>query len=86
VARGAFWRRRPGLHRPLALRATVPVGDAPSWEDDDTCLLANTRSDDVSFVSLAEARETARPPAGRGAKHITIGRVPADVLNAVAAN
>lgn len=72
---------------PLELIATVPLGDAPSWaamaSGGERCLLANSRSDDVSIVSMAEAREVARLPAGRGAKHITVADIPVDVLAAV---
>ncbi len=70
--------------RDLELLATVPVGDAPSWSslsaDGRLCVLANTRSDDVSIVSLASRSEVARLPAGRGPKHITVGQVPVSVL------
>lgn len=68
----------------LTLAATINVGDAPSWsvfsEDGSQCLLANTRSDNVSFVSLSDQIEIARVPVGRGPKHITLGRVPMDLL------
>lgn len=70
----------------LSLIGAVPVGDAPSWaaiaSDGQICVLANNRSDDVSMVSIADRREIARLPAGRGPKHITIGHVPEDVLAA----
>ncbi len=73
--------------RTLGLQKTVPVGNAPSWSmfvpDSDVCLVANTRSDDVSFVSATDQNEAARVPVGRGAKHISIGRVPEDVLVAI---
>ncbi len=68
----------------LTLIATVPVGDSPGWSEladrDRICLLANTRSDDLSFVSIAERRELARLKMGDGPKHITVARVPASVL------
>lgn len=68
----------------LALKTTIDVGDAPSWavfsEDGSHCLLANTRSDNVSFISLSKQSEVARVPVGRGAKHITIGRVPEELV------
>lgn len=71
----------------LKLKRTIAVGDAPSWavfsEDGSHCLLANTRSDTVSFISLSEQREIARVPVGRGAKHITMGRVPVDLLGKI---
>jgi DNA-binding beta-propeller fold protein YncE len=68
----------------LTLIATVPVGDSPGWselaDDDRLCLTANTRSDDLSFVSVAERKEVARLKLGDGPKHITVARVPAEVL------
>jgi hypothetical protein len=64
--------------------ATVPVGDAPGWAEladhDRVCLIANTRSDDLSFVSVAQRKELARLKVGDGPKHITVARVPTDVL------
>jgi len=69
------------------LLATIPVGDAPGWSelaaDDSVCLLANTRDDTVSFVSVAERKEVLRLPAGNGPKHITIAKIPAVVLASV---
>jgi DNA-binding beta-propeller fold protein YncE len=69
-----------GLH----LIITVPVGDAPSWAvfnaAGDICALANTRSDDVSLVSVADAVEISRIAVGRAPKHITVGRVPETLL------
>lgn len=73
----------------LSLIATVPVGDAPGWSEmadsDRVCLLANSKSDDLSVVSLAERKEIARVKMGDGPKHITLARVPADVLAGAAA-
>ncbi|MEM0953760.1 MAG: hypothetical protein AAGI24_06440 [Pseudomonadota bacterium] len=70
--------------QPLALVATVPVGDAPSWSALDAsgehCLIANNRSDDVSVVSMLDLAEVARIRVGRAPKHITIGRVPAEII------
>jgi DNA-binding beta-propeller fold protein YncE len=64
----------------LTLITTVSVGDAPGWaetaEEGRVCLTANTRSDDVSFISIAERKEVLRLPIGNGPKHITITRVP----------
>ncbi|HEY8614819.1 hypothetical protein [Phenylobacterium sp.] len=72
--------RAPGL----SLIATVPVGDAPGWsevaENGRTCLVANTRSDDLSVISIAERKETARLKLGDGPKHITVARVPVEAL------
>ncbi len=71
----------------LSLIRTVPSGDAPSWSassaNDRYCVVANTRSDDVSIVSYESQTEVARLPAGRGPKHVTIGMVPAAVLEAL---
>jgi DNA-binding beta-propeller fold protein YncE len=68
----------------LKLIATIPVGDAPGWaamaDDDRVCILANSRDDTVSFVSVAQAQEQSRLPAGDGPKHITVARIPAEVL------
>ncbi|MEM8917246.1 MAG: hypothetical protein AAGE37_00185 [Pseudomonadota bacterium] len=69
----------------LSLKTVVDVGNAPSWaeysEDGSLCLVANTRSDDVSFVSRDSETEVARVPAGRGPKHITLGRIPMDLID-----
>jgi DNA-binding beta-propeller fold protein YncE len=68
----------------LTLIATVPVGDSPGWaelaDNDRVCILANTRSDNVSVVSVAERKELVRFRTGDGPKHITVAKVPADVL------
>ena len=68
----------------LSLVQAIAVGNAPSWAafagDGDICLIANTRSDEVSLVSLSELREVARLKTGRGAKHVTIGQVPESVI------
>lgn len=73
----------------LSLIAAIPVGDGPGWsantQGDRYCLLANSRSDDVSVISYTDLTEVARLPAGRGAKHITVGRVPVAVVEAVKA-
>jgi hypothetical protein len=49
------------------------------------CLIANSRSDDLSFVSIASRREVLRLPIGNGPKHITVARVPAAVAAAIKA-
>jgi DNA-binding beta-propeller fold protein YncE len=70
----------------LTLIATVPVGDAPGWAEmadhDRVCLVVNTRSNDLSFISLAEHRELVRLKLGKGPKHIAVARVPAAVIDA----
>lgn len=71
----------------LEVTAIVPVGDAPSWSaitrDGRICVVANNRSDDVSLVDMEAGVETARITAGRAPKHITIGDVPLDVIDAL---
>jgi DNA-binding beta-propeller fold protein YncE len=78
--------RAPGL----TLIATVKVGDSPGWSEiadrDRLCLVANTRSDDLSFVSIPDHKETARIRVGDGPKHITVAKVPAAVLDAFKAS
>ncbi|MEO0983879.1 MAG: serine/threonine protein kinase [Pseudomonadota bacterium] len=72
----------------LELITTTPVGDAPSWAaispDQNLCVIANNRSDDVSLIDMESGEEVARLPAGRAPKHVTIARVPDAVLQAVA--
>jgi len=71
----------------LTLITTVPVGDAPGWaetaEEGRVCLTANTRSDDLSFISIVERKEVLRLPIGNGPKHITVARLPTSVIAAV---
>jgi DNA-binding beta-propeller fold protein YncE len=70
----------------LTLIATIPVGDAPGWTEmadhDRRCLVVNTRSGDLSFISLDERKEVARIPVGKGAKHIAVAQVPVAVIKA----
>jgi DNA-binding beta-propeller fold protein YncE len=70
---------------PLAIRHLVPVGDAPSWAaldgSGERCILPNTRSNNVSIVSVAEGTELARVYTGRAPKHVSVGRVPARLLD-----
>lgn len=69
---------------PMQLLTSVDTGDAPSWAaisaDGATCVLPNTRSDDVSLVDMATGTERARVPVGRGPKHVTIGSVSASLF------
>ena len=71
----------------LTLVTTIPVGDAPGWaeigEGGRTCLIANTRSDDLSIISIPDRAEVARLEIGNGPKHITVGRIPAAVFEAL---
>ncbi len=68
----------------LTTLATIPVGDAPSWAALDLsggrCILPNTRSNDVSILSIEEQRELARVRVGAAPKHVTVGRVPAKLF------
>lgn len=70
----------------LTLIATVPVGKAPGWAEmadhDRLCLIANTRSGDVSFISVAEGKELVRLKLGKGPKHIVVAQIPAAVIDA----
>ena len=70
----------------LTLIATIPVGDGPGWaetaEHGRTCLIANTRSDDVSIISIEQRKEIQRLKMD-SPKHITVTRVPASVVAAV---
>jgi DNA-binding beta-propeller fold protein YncE len=54
----------------LTLVATIPVGDAPGWaevaEEGRTCLIANTRSDELSIIDIAKGAEVARLAIGNG--------------------
>src|SRR6185503_357460 len=73
----------------LELIATIPLDDAPGWatmaDNDQLCLVPNTRSDNVSIISIAERKEIARVPSGNGPKHITVTQIPAEVVDAAAA-
>ena len=75
--------------RDLTLIATIPVGDGPGWaevtHDGRFCLVTNTRAHDLSIISIASRSEVARLPMGKGPKHITMARLPADVVVAVKA-
>jgi len=70
----------------LTLIDTIPVGDAPGWaevaEAGRLCLVANSRSDDLSIISIAKRAEIVRLPIGNGPKHITVASLPAAVLAA----
>ena len=71
----------------LELIATIPMGDAPGWAEladrDRICILANTRDDTISFVSVKDAKEVARLPAGNGPKHISVVQIPKEVVAAI---
>jgi DNA-binding beta-propeller fold protein YncE len=70
----------------LTLIGTIPVGDAPGWsevaQDGRACLVTNTRSDDLSIISIPDRKEVARLSIGNGPKHITVARIPASVVTA----
>ncbi len=73
----------------LTLIATVPVGDAPGWAEvadmGSLCLTANSRSHDLSIISIRERKEIVRLPMDKGPKHITVARIPASVVAEVKA-
>jgi DNA-binding beta-propeller fold protein YncE len=70
----------------LTLIATIPVGDAPGWsevaDEGRICLIANTRSDELSIISIPKRAEVARLSIGNGPKHITVARIPKTVTAA----
>ena len=70
--------------------AIIEIGDAPSWAvntlDDTYCILANNRSDDVSFIAYASQREIARVAVGRAPKHIEVALVPITILEQLRSN
>ncbi len=72
----------------LSLVAAIKVGAAPGWAEiadgGRLCLLPNGRSNDVSFVSIAERREVARVSVGRGPRHVRAAYIPAAVLASLA--
>jgi YVTN family beta-propeller protein len=72
----------------LTLLATIPVGDAPGWavmaEHDQLCIAANTRANTLSVISIADRKEIARVPVGKGPKHITVAELPQFVVDAAA--
>jgi DNA-binding beta-propeller fold protein YncE len=73
----------------LKLIATIAVGDAPGWAEiadgGRVCLLANSRSDDLSILSIADRTEIIRLPIGDGPKHITVAQIPTTVIAALKA-
>ncbi|MEO7963393.1 MAG: hypothetical protein ABIT38_05725 [Gemmatimonadaceae bacterium] len=73
----------------LTLLTTIPVGDAPGWAEvadgGRVCLIANSRSDDVSIISIEKRSELARVPVPGGPKHITVTRLPVAVIEALRA-
>ena len=82
-------RRTPPWSAPpeLALISTIPVGDAPAGAEmadhDRLCLVVSTRTAaNLSFISLADRKEIARIPVGKGAKHIAVAQVPKAVIDA----
>jgi DNA-binding beta-propeller fold protein YncE len=78
------------VHAPdLRLIATIPTGDAPGWaevaDEGRICLIANTRSDELSIISIPDRAELVRLSIGNGPKHITVTRVPVSVVSALKA-
>jgi len=72
----------------LELIATIPVADAPGWaafaDNDRTCIIANTRADSISLISVAEKKEIARIDGGNGPKHITVTQIPDSIIASAA--
>ena len=68
----------------LTLIATIPVGDGPGWAEvadgGKIGLVANTRSHDLSILSIADRTEIVRLKMDKGPKHITVVQLPAGVL------
>ncbi len=73
----------------LSLIADIKVGKAPGWaeiaEGGRLCLLTNGRSNDLSFVSIADRAEVARLPVGHGPRHVRVANIPVSVIAAVEA-
>jgi DNA-binding beta-propeller fold protein YncE len=73
----------------LSLIAAIKVGAAPGWAEiadgGRLCLLPNGRSNDLSFISIADRKEVARVPVGRGPRHVRTANIPATVIAAVEA-
>jgi DNA-binding beta-propeller fold protein YncE len=73
----------------LKLITTIPVGDAPGWaeiaDNGKVCLVTNTRSGDLSIISIDERKEILRLPIGKGPKHVTIARIPTSIITAIKA-
>jgi len=71
------------------LIATIPVGDGPGWaetaDDGRVCLIANTRRDDLSVISILERKEIRRLAVGNGPKHITVAWLPMSLIATVKA-
>jgi hypothetical protein len=67
---------------PLTLIATIPVAmrRAEVGDEGRVCMIANTPSDDLSFICIAGAAEIVRVPIGNGPKHITVARIPLAVV------
>jgi DNA-binding beta-propeller fold protein YncE len=73
----------------LELIATIPMPDGPGWaafaDSDRTCIIANTRADAISLISVAEKKEIARIDGGNGPKHITVTQIPDSIIASAAA-
>ncbi|MCG8414088.1 MAG: hypothetical protein MI746_07700, partial [Pseudomonadales bacterium] len=69
--------------------AVIDTGDAPSWatinETSEFCLIPNTRSDELSIIDLNNRSVMATLNVQRGPKHISVGRVPESIIEAIAA-
>ena len=66
----------------LKLIATIPWATRPGGPRLRTTgrsVVANTRSDDLSIISIPDRKEIVRLPIGDGPKHITVARIPAAI-------
>jgi YVTN family beta-propeller protein len=58
----------------FTLKGTVPVGGSPNWVVCDPegrfAYVSNPKDDSVSVIDIAEVREAARIPVGRGPKRV----------------
>jgi DNA-binding beta-propeller fold protein YncE len=70
----------------LTLIATIAVGDGPGWAEvadgGKIGLITNTRSHDLSIISIPNRTEIVRLKMDAGPKHITVAHLPAGVLAA----
>ena len=53
-----------------------------SQRKDASASIANTRSDELSIISIPKRAEVARLSIGNGPKHITVARIPKAVIAA----
>lgn len=70
----------------LSLKSVIKVGSAPGWaemaEGGELCLVPNSASNNLSFVSVTKQAEIARIPVGKGPRHVDVAQVPDAVIAA----